>query len=92
MVSRAVDVERSPTPLAALVPSYRPIFDRLLAAVRATGDFRIRAMWLSGSLAKATGIEQATSSRIRVCSDTLPVGRSADERRTLLPAIDPVSS
>jgi hypothetical protein len=39
MVSRAVDVERSPTPLAALVPSYRPIFDRLLAVCE--GDWRL---------------------------------------------------
>jgi hypothetical protein len=27
-----VDVDRSPAPLAALLPSYRPIFDRLLLA------------------------------------------------------------
>ena len=48
----AVDVDRSPAPLAALVPSYRPIFDRLLAVCE--GDERIRAFWLSGSLAKGT--------------------------------------
>lgn len=39
-------------PLAALLPSYRPIFDRLLAVCE--GDERIRAFWLSGSLAKDT--------------------------------------
>ncbi len=48
----SVDVDRSPAPLAALVPSYRPIFDRLLAVAEA--DERIRALWLSGSLAKGT--------------------------------------
>jgi hypothetical protein len=48
----AVDVDRSPAPLAALIPSYRPIFDRLLAI--SEGDDRIRALWLSGSLAKGT--------------------------------------
>jgi hypothetical protein len=47
-----VDVDRSPAPLAALVPSYRPIFGRLLAACE--DDERIRAFWLSGSLAKGT--------------------------------------
>jgi hypothetical protein len=48
----AVDVDRDPAPLAALVPSYRPIFGRLLAVCE--GDERIRALWLSGSLAKGT--------------------------------------
>lgn len=47
-----MDVDRNPAPLAALVPSYRPIFDRLLAVCE--GDERIRALWLSGSLAKGT--------------------------------------
>jgi hypothetical protein len=47
-----VDVDRSPAPLAALLPSYRPIFDRLLEVCE--GDERIRAFWLSGSLAKGT--------------------------------------
>jgi hypothetical protein len=47
-----VDVDRSPAPLAALLPSYRPIFDRLLAVCES--DERIRAFWLSGSLAKDT--------------------------------------
>jgi hypothetical protein len=47
-----VDVDRSPAPLAALVPSYRPIFDRLLTVCE--GDERIRALWLSGSLAQGT--------------------------------------
>jgi hypothetical protein len=47
-----VDVDRSPAPLAALLPSYRPIFDRLLAVCES--DERIRAFWLSGSLAKGT--------------------------------------
>jgi hypothetical protein len=47
-----VDVDRNPAPLAVLVPSYRPIFDRLLAVCE--GDERIRALWLSGSLAKGT--------------------------------------
>jgi hypothetical protein len=48
----AVDVDRSPAALAELVPSYRPIFDRLLSV--SEGDDRIRALWLSGSLAKGT--------------------------------------
>jgi hypothetical protein len=48
----AVDVDRNPVALAALVPSYRPIFDRLLSV--SEGDDRIRALWLSGSLAKGT--------------------------------------
>ena len=52
VVCLPVDVDRSPAPLAALVPSYRPIFDRLLAVCE--GDERIRALWLSGSLAKGT--------------------------------------
>ncbi len=52
IASFPVDVDRSPAPLAALVPSYRPIFDRLLAVCE--GDERIRALWLSGSLAKGT--------------------------------------
>jgi len=52
MVSITVNVDRDPAPLAVLVPSYRPIFDRLLAACE--GDERIRAFWLSGSLAKGT--------------------------------------
>lgn len=47
-----MDVDRSPAPLAALLPSYRPIFDRLLEVCE--GDERIRAFWLSGSLAKGT--------------------------------------
>lgn len=47
-----MDVNRSPEPLARLVPSYRPIFDRLLAVCEA--DERIRALWLAGSLAKGT--------------------------------------
>jgi hypothetical protein len=47
-----MDIDRSPAPLAALVPSYRPIFDRLLMVCE--GDERIRALWLSGSLAKGT--------------------------------------
>ncbi len=41
-----------PGPLAALLLFYRPIFDRLLAVCE--GDERIRAFWLSGSLAKGT--------------------------------------
>jgi hypothetical protein len=52
IVSITVNVDRSPAPLAALVPSYRPIFDRVLAACER--DQRIRAFWLSGSLAKGT--------------------------------------
>ncbi|MGH3499366.1 MAG: nucleotidyltransferase domain-containing protein [Nocardioidaceae bacterium] len=48
----SVDVDRNPAPLAALVPSYRPIFDRLLASCE--GDDRVRALWLSGSVAKGT--------------------------------------
>jgi hypothetical protein len=47
-----VEVDRNPAPLAVLVPSYRAIFDRLLAVCE--GDERIRALWLSGSLAKGT--------------------------------------
>jgi hypothetical protein len=47
-----VDVDRSPAPLAMLAPSYRPIFDRLLALCES--DERVRALWLSGSLAKGT--------------------------------------
>jgi hypothetical protein len=47
-----VQVDRNPASLAALVPSYRPIFDRVLQACE--HDDRIRAMWLSGSLAKGT--------------------------------------
>lgn len=47
-----MDVNRNPAALAALVPSYRPIFDRLLSVSEA--DNRIRALWLSGSLAKGT--------------------------------------
>jgi hypothetical protein len=48
----AVDVDRDPAPLAALVPSYRPLFTRLLSVCE--DDDRIRALWLSGSLAKGT--------------------------------------
>jgi Polymerase beta, Nucleotidyltransferase len=48
----AVDVDRDPSPLAALVPSYRLLFDRLLSVCE--NDDRIRALWLSGSLAKGT--------------------------------------
>ncbi len=47
-----MDVDRNPAPLTALVPSYRPLFDRLLSVCE--GDDRIRALWLSGSLAKGT--------------------------------------
>jgi hypothetical protein len=47
-----VDVDRDPAPIAALPESYRPIFDRLLAAC--LDDPRIRALWLSGSLARGT--------------------------------------
>jgi hypothetical protein len=47
-----VEVDRDPAPLSALAPSYRPIFGRLLAVCE--GDERIRALWLSGSLAKGT--------------------------------------
>lgn len=47
-----MDVDRDPAPLAVLPPSYRPIFDRLLAVCES--DERIRALWLSGSLAKGT--------------------------------------
>jgi hypothetical protein len=48
----SVDVDRDPAPIAALPESYRPIFDRLLAAC--LDDPRIRALWLSGSLARGT--------------------------------------
>jgi hypothetical protein len=47
-----VDVDRDPAPIAALPESYRPIFDRLLTAC--LDDQRIRALWLSGSLARGT--------------------------------------
>jgi hypothetical protein len=47
-----VDVDRSPVALDVLPSSYRPVFDRLLSVCE--GDDRIRAMWLSGSLAKGT--------------------------------------
>jgi hypothetical protein len=47
-----MDVDRNPAPLAVLPPSYRPIFERLLAVCE--GDERVRALWLSGSLAKGT--------------------------------------
>lgn len=47
-----MDVDRDPAPLAVLPPSYRAIFGRLLAVCE--GDERIRALWLSGSLAKGT--------------------------------------
>jgi hypothetical protein len=47
-----VNVDRDPPPLAALVPSYRPLFNRLLSVCE--NDDRIRALWLSGSLAKGT--------------------------------------
>jgi Nucleotidyltransferase domain len=47
-----VDVDRDPPPLAALVPSHRPLFNGLLSVCE--GDDRIRALWLSGSLAKGT--------------------------------------
>jgi hypothetical protein len=47
-----VNVDRSPASLTVLLPSYRPIFDRLLAVCE--GDERVRAFWLSGSLAKGT--------------------------------------
>lgn len=47
-----MDVDRDPAPLAVLVPSYRPLFDRLLAVCE--HDDRIRGLWLSGSLAKGT--------------------------------------
>lgn len=45
-----MDVDRNPAPLAALPPSYRRVFDRLLAVCEP--DERIRALWLSGSLAR----------------------------------------
>jgi hypothetical protein len=48
----SVRVDRDPASLAALPESYRPIFDRLLAAC--LDDPRIRALWLSGSLARGT--------------------------------------
>jgi hypothetical protein len=48
----SVDVDRNPAPLAALVPSYRPLFNRLLSICE--DDERVRALWLSGSLAKGT--------------------------------------
>lgn len=47
-----MEVDRSPAPLAALPASYRPIFGRLLAVCE--DDGRIRALWLSGSLARGT--------------------------------------
>ncbi len=47
-----MDVDRNPAPLAALPASYRPLFDRLLSVCE--HDDRIRALWLSGSLAKGT--------------------------------------
>jgi Nucleotidyltransferase domain len=47
-----VDIDRDPAPLAVLPASYRPIFNRLLEVCE--GDQRVRALWLSGSLAKGT--------------------------------------
>jgi hypothetical protein len=47
-----VEVDRYPEPLAALPDSYRPLFESLLAVCE--NDPRIRALWLSGSLAKGT--------------------------------------
>lgn len=48
----SVEVDRDPEPLAALPDSYRPLFESLLAVCE--NDPRIRALWLSGSLAKGT--------------------------------------
>jgi hypothetical protein len=47
-----VKVDRTPAPLDALPASYRLLFDRVLATCE--NDLRIRALWLSGSLAKGT--------------------------------------
>lgn len=47
-----VDVDRNPEPLAALPDSYRPLFESLLTV--SENDPRVRALWLSGSLARGT--------------------------------------
>jgi hypothetical protein len=47
-----VEVDRTPAPLTALPGSYQPLFDSVLAVCE--NDPRIRALWLSGSLAKGT--------------------------------------
>lgn len=47
-----VEVDRTPEPLTALPSSYRHLFDRVLTVCE--NDPRIRALWLSGSLAKGT--------------------------------------
>jgi Nucleotidyltransferase domain len=44
-----VEVDRTPEPLNALPSSYRPLFERVLTVCEK--DPRIRALWLSGSLA-----------------------------------------
>lgn len=43
-------IDTHPTVLATLDPAYRPLFERVLAVT--TPDERIRALWLSGSLAR----------------------------------------
>ena len=47
-----MDVDRTPEPLTALPGSYRPLFESLLTVCE--HDPRIRALWLSGSLATGT--------------------------------------
>jgi hypothetical protein len=66
-----VDADRSAAPLAALVPSSRPIFDRLLAVCE--GDERIRASWLSGSLANAAADCGSDLDCLLAIRDTAPV-------------------
>jgi len=48
----SVDVDRNPEPLAALPDSYRPLFESLLTVCE--NDPQVRALWLSGSLARGT--------------------------------------
>lgn len=47
-----MDIDRRPDILSRLPASYLPIFDRLIEVTES--DERIRALWLSGSLAKGT--------------------------------------
>lgn len=47
-----MDVDRDPAPLTVLPDSYRPLFESVLNVCE--HDPRIRALWLSGSLAKGT--------------------------------------
>jgi hypothetical protein len=77
---------RRPAALEALAPGYRPLFDR--AAQVFAADARVRALWVSGSLARADADAHSDLDLVAAVADA-EFDAVAGSWRTLLAAITP---